>query len=84
MENLEEMVFYSSENLKLYHAKQEFVTFVHSFPIHISAKGFFIVDRRFLAAVCIENVLIHKNYKYNFQISDGDDRLHVHHNVCSI
>lgn len=47
------MVFYTSDNLKLYHAKMEFVTFVHTFPIHISAKGFFIVDRRFLAAVRI-------------------------------
>lgn len=51
MENLEKYVFWTSANEKLYHAKQELVSLINRFPIQITAKGFFIVDRRFLAAV---------------------------------
>lgn len=58
MENLEKYVFWTSDNEKLYHAKQELVSLVNRFPIHITAKGFFIVDRRFLAAViCVRTKL---------------------------
>lgn len=52
MENLEKYVFWTSDNEKLYNAKQELISLVNRFPIHITAKGFFNLDRRFLAAVC--------------------------------
>ena len=51
LENLEEYVFWTSDNEKLYYSKQELISLISRFPIHITAKGFFIVDRRFLAAV---------------------------------
>lgn len=51
MEKLEKVVFWTTDNDQLYYAKHELVSLIHRFPININAKGLFIVDRFFLAAV---------------------------------
>lgn len=53
MQKLENAVFWTSDNDQLFYAKHELVSLIHRFPINISAKGFFTVDRSFLAAVHI-------------------------------
>lgn len=51
IKNVEEFVFWAGENAETHNAKQELIDQINNFNISIRAKGFFELNRRFLATV---------------------------------
>lgn len=49
--NVEEFAFWSGDNDQLHNAKQELIDQMNKFHISFEAKGFFVLDRQFLASV---------------------------------
>lgn len=49
--SVEEFVFWGGDNAETHNAKQELIEQINKFNICISAKGFFNLDRGFIAAV---------------------------------
>lgn len=49
--NVEKITFWASESRKLHIAKLELLTQIKNSPISVNAKGFFTIDRPFLAGV---------------------------------
>lgn len=60
--NIEEFIFWGGDTDRLHSAKQELIEQLNTFHIFIRAKGFFEVDRQFLASVSNANsrvIMIH-------------------------
>lgn len=51
IKNIEKLTFWAGDNEKLHFAKQELLSQINHLDISISGKGFFIIDRQFLAGV---------------------------------
>lgn len=51
MNNVEEFAFWGADDDQLRNAKQEMIQQMDKFHISIKAKGFFELDRQFLASV---------------------------------
>lgn len=49
--NIEKLVFWPGDNDKLHFAKQELLSQIKNLEISINGKGFFNIDRQFLAGV---------------------------------
>lgn len=62
VENIERYTFWNNGNVILYQQKEELLAEIRNFPIKITAKGFFTINRKCLAAVrikmlkCLNNV----------------------------
>lgn len=65
IKHLEKFIFYANENNWLHAAKHEILAQLAHFTITVKAKGFFEIDRRFLAAVRNEHYKMYINL-YNF------------------
>lgn len=53
IKNIERLTFWAGDNEKLHFAKQELLSQINNLDISISGKGFFVIDRQFLAGVSI-------------------------------
>lgn len=51
IKNIEKLTFWAGDNEKLHFAKQELLSQINNLDISISGKGFFTIDRQFLAGV---------------------------------
>lgn len=51
IKNIEKLTFWAGENDQLHYAKQELLSQINNLDISISGKGFFIINRQFLAGV---------------------------------
>ncbi|XP_031626147.1 uncharacterized protein LOC116342606 [Contarinia nasturtii] len=61
IKNIEKLTFWAGDNEKLHFAKQELLSQINNLDISISGKGFFIIDRQFLAgmaAACCTYIII--------------------------
>lgn len=69
IKNIEKITFWAGDNQKIRFAKQELLSQINYLDISISGKGFFTIDRKFMAEVslgssirentklCVENVV---------------------------
>lgn len=55
IDNIEKLLFWPGDNDKLHFAKRELLNQIKNLDISISGKGFFTVDRQFLAGVIFFN-----------------------------
>lgn len=56
--NLEDYIFCVCDINRLHNAKQEILVQINKFDICIDAKGFFEINRRFVAAVILNNYIL--------------------------
>lgn len=58
IKNIERLTFWAGDNEKLHFAKQELLSQINNLDISISGKGFFVIDRQFLAGVSHKSFVI--------------------------
>lgn len=85
IKNIEKLTFWAGDNDKLHYAKQELLSQINNLDISISGKGFFIVNRQFLAGVSVYfNLNFEMVFLQNSRFTDGSRLLYVHHYIHSI
>lgn len=77
--NIEKITFWAYERRKFHIAKKELLTQIESLRISISGKGFFAVDRPFLAGVSLCHKKIFDKFVYiaNIHVTDGSHLLYL-------
>lgn len=68
IKNIEKLTFWAGDNEKLHFAKQELLSQINNLDISISGKGFFIINRQFLAGASIVSVT-HTHARHFFPFS---------------
>lgn len=66
IKNIEKLTFWAGDNEKLHFAKQELLSQINNLDISISGKGFFTIDRQFLAGVytVLKHVFISIKFRF--------------------
>lgn len=59
IKNIEKLTFWAGDNEKLHFAKQELLSQINNLDISISGKGFFVINRQFLAGVSLGKTVDH-------------------------
>lgn len=68
IKNIEKLTFWAGDNEKLHFAKQELLSQINNLDISISGKGFFIINRQFLAGVIFDCI------RFPFLLRSGNNR----------
>lgn len=71
IKNIEKLTFWAGDNEKLHFAKQELLSQINNLDISISGKGFFVINRQFLAGVSLKKTVDHFQLYNNDTIYDA-------------